>query len=129
VTVHHGVSAGCRALVELYRTADVFCLPTRGDCLPMVLAEAGAAGLPLVSTAIAGIPEIVREGETGLLVPPDDVTALGRALRALIEAPQLRRRLGDGARALVGREHDAATNASTLVELLAAIGTRDRMSA
>ena len=46
--------------------ADVFCLPTRGDCLPMVLSEAGAAGLPLVATAVAGVPEIVRDGETGL---------------------------------------------------------------
>ena len=55
----------------------------------MVLSEAGAAGLPLVSTAVAGIPEIVRDGETGLVVPVDDVAALTKALRTLVERPDL----------------------------------------
>ena len=69
ITVHHGLGPNSPALIELYREADVFCLPTLGDCLPMVLSEAGAAGLPLVSTDVGAIREIVRPEETGLLVP------------------------------------------------------------
>ena len=67
-------------LIELYHGADVFCLPTLGDCLPMVLSEAGAVGLPLVSTDVGAISEIVRDGETGLLVPVGDADALAAAL-------------------------------------------------
>ena len=91
-----------------------------------MLAEAGAAGLPLVSTAVAAIPEIVRDGETGLVVPANDRAALVSALRRLIESPELRRRLGDGARALVARDHDADQNAGRLAALLASTATRSR---
>ena len=58
-----------------------------GDCLPMVLSEAGAVGLPLVSTDVGAISEIVRDGETGLLVPVDDVGALAAALHRLADDP------------------------------------------
>jgi glycosyltransferase involved in cell wall biosynthesis len=118
IVVHRGVTPNSPALIDLYHRADIFCLPTRGDCLPMVLSEAGAASLPLVSTGIAGIPEIVRDGETGLVVPVDDVGALVRALRTLVERPDLRRQLGGAARALVDRDFDAAKNTHRLVELL-----------
>ena len=80
VRVHHGLTPNSDEIVDLYRRADVFCLPTLGDCLPMVLSEAGALGLPVVSTDVGAIDEIVREGETGLLVPPSDPDrARGRA--------------------------------------------------
>ncbi len=126
VMVHHGLGPGSPALVELYQRADIFCLPTRGDCLPMVLSEAGAASLPLVSTAIAGIPEIVRDGETGLVVPLDDQAALVRALRTLVGSPELRRRLGASARHLVERDYDAGQNTRRLVELMASVAARGR---
>ena len=87
VRVHHGLTPNSPPLIELYHRADVFCLPTMGDCLPMVLSEAGAVGLPLVSTDVGAISEIVRDGETGLLVPVDDVGALAAALRRLADDP------------------------------------------
>ena len=118
VTVHQGLGANSRELIDLYHAADVFCLPTFGDCLPMVLSEAGAAGLPLVSTAVAGIPEIVEDGVTGLLVPPGDAKALETALTRLVEQPALRRRLGDGAKARVAARYDADANGAELVDLL-----------
>jgi glycosyltransferase involved in cell wall biosynthesis len=93
-------------------------LPTRGDCLPMVLSEAGAAGLAAVSTAVAGIPEIVHDGETGLVVPADDVPALTAALQRLVEDSELRGRLGANARDLVMARFDAEKNVRLLVELL-----------
>jgi glycosyltransferase involved in cell wall biosynthesis len=123
VTVHSNLGPNSAELIALYHRSDVFCLPTRGDCLPMVLSEAGAAGLPLVSTAVAGIPEIVRDGETGLVIPVDDEEALLRALRSLVESPALRRRLGDAARDLVSARYDADKNVGTLVEMLVAMST------
>jgi glycosyltransferase involved in cell wall biosynthesis len=85
----------------------------------MVLSEAGAAGLPLVATDVAGVPEIVRDGATGLVVPPDDVAALTRALERLADDPQLRARLGAGAQALVEESFDAERNTLSLARLLA----------
>jgi glycosyltransferase involved in cell wall biosynthesis/GT2 family glycosyltransferase len=126
VRAHHGLTPNSAPLIELYRRADVFCLPTMGDCLPMVLSEAGAVGLPLVSTAVGAIGEIVRDGETGLLVPVDDVDALATALRRLAEDPAVRRRMGDAARELVRADFDAAVNARRLVTLLLDVGAADR---
>jgi glycosyltransferase involved in cell wall biosynthesis len=121
VTVHDALGPNSAELVALYHRSDIFCLPTRGDCLPMVLSEAGAAGLPLVSTAVAGIPEIVHDGETGLVVAPDDVDGLVRSLRTLVEDRALRWRLGTAAQHLVQREFDAARNVARLAELLVEI--------
>jgi hypothetical protein len=126
VTVHRGLRPNSAELVALFHRADVFCLPSRGDCLPLALAEAGAAGLPLVSTPVAAIPEIVRHGETGLVVPADDRPALTAALRRLVESPSERRRMGEGARALIEREHDAEINAGRLAKLLASTALRSR---
>jgi glycosyltransferase involved in cell wall biosynthesis len=126
VVIHRGIRPNSPELIELYHRADVFCLPTRGDCLPMVLSEAGAAGLPLVATAVAGIPEIVRDQETGLLVPVGDRAALTKALAALVDNPELRQRLGMSAARLVDREYDAAKNTHRLVELLVQVAERQR---
>ena len=120
VSVHHGLRANSQPLKDLYHAADIFCLPTMGDCLPMVLSEAGAAGLPLVSTAVGAIAEIVRDDETGLLVPVADADALEGALRRLVADAALRRRLGAGAHALVHAQFDAETNAHALLAAPAA---------
>jgi glycosyltransferase involved in cell wall biosynthesis len=84
----------------------------------MALSEAGAAGLPLVSTHLAGIPEIVRDGETGLLTPPGDQAALTAALKRLVENPELRLRQGQQVIELVARAFDAHTNAQRLLDVL-----------
>ena len=118
IRVHHGLTPNSAPLVELYERADVFALPTLGDCLPMVLSEAGAVGVPLVSTSVGAIAEIVRDGETGLLVPPGDPAALAVALRRLADDPELRRRLGAGARQAVEADYDARANAGRLVGVL-----------
>jgi glycosyltransferase involved in cell wall biosynthesis len=118
INVHLGLAPNSPPLIALYRRADIFCLPTLGDCLPMVLSEAAAAGLPLVSTDVGAIREIVRPDTTGLLVPPGDDIALAAALDRLLADSALRRSLGENARRLVDEEFDAAKNASRLVDLL-----------
>ena len=81
------------ALQQAYADADIFCAPSRFESFGLVLFEAMQYGIPVVSTRVGGIPEVV--GDAGLLVPPDDADALRAALRALIEDGELRRRLGE----------------------------------
>lgn len=116
--VYNGMEPNSQALKELFHRCDIFALPTYGDSLPLVLSEAGAAGMAIVSTAIAGIPEIVRPGDTGLLVSPGDTAALTETLRRLMESPDQRLTLGSRALDHTARHFDAAANAQRLLELL-----------
>lgn len=120
IIVHHGLQPNTPELKRLYHESDIFCLPTLGDCLPMVLSEASAAGLPSVTTQLAAIPEVVRDGETGLLVPVGDGAALKDALKQLIEDAELRRRLGAAAVSYVAEHYDARRNALDLMALIKA---------
>lgn len=74
----------------------------------MAILEAMAHGLAVVATPVGAIADVIREEQTGLLVPPGDVPALARALRRVINDPVLRLRLGQEARSLVQQECDAA---------------------
>jgi glycosyltransferase involved in cell wall biosynthesis len=88
----------------LYAGADVVVVPsTRPDPLPNAALEAAAAGCCVVASRHGGLPEIIRDGETGLLVAPGDPLALADALRRLADDPDLGRRLGAAARADVSR--------------------------
>ena len=99
LAVHRGVRAYTPAWFALWRAADVFAMPTRGEAFGMVFQEAAAAGLPAIGTRINAIPEIVQHGATGLLVPPADSRALVDALGRLIGDAPLRARMGAAARA------------------------------
>jgi glycosyltransferase involved in cell wall biosynthesis len=118
VFVYHNMEPNSTALRDLYHTCDIFCLPTYGDCLPMVLSEAGAAGLPLVATNVGGIGEIVKDGETGFLVSTGDIATLTSALRMLVENPALRLAQGTQAATLVQREFEAERNTERLLTVM-----------
>ena len=83
-----------RDVPDLLAAADLFVLPSERDALPTVLLEAMAAGLPVLTTPVGGIPEIVADGETGVLVPAGDPEELAAALGRLAGDEGLRRRLG-----------------------------------
>lgn len=85
-------------VLALYREADVFVLPTWREGFPNVVLEAMAAGLPVVATPVGAIPDALRDGEEGLLVPPRDPAALEAALRRLVEDPEARLAMGRRAR-------------------------------
>ncbi len=110
-------------LYEEYGRASAFCLPCRildngdRDGIPNVLAEAMAAGTPVVTTPISGIPEIVRDGVNGLLVRPDDATAVADAVVRLRDDRDFARRISAEARATVQRELDGERLAGTLQTL------------
>jgi len=86
-----------------YFSADLFCLPTLQEGFGIVFLEAMAAGLPVVACDAAAVPEVVRDGETGVLVPPRDVDALARAVVSLLRDPDGRSRMGARGRRIVER--------------------------
>ncbi len=86
---------------DLLASADVFCLPSLYEGLPLVLLEAMAMGTASVATNIPGTDEVIRDGVDGLLVPPGDAAALARALTRLVADATLRRDLGAAGRARV----------------------------
>jgi glycosyltransferase involved in cell wall biosynthesis len=109
---------------------DLFVLASRidergaSDVFPTVIAEAMACGKPVISTTVAGIPELVRQNETGLLVPPNDSRALADALIRLIQDDQLRQRFGRAGRTRI-EEHFAIEK--TIEPLIARL-TANRIS-
>ena len=78
----------------LLAASDVFVLPSYQEGLPMALLEAMAAGLPVITTPVGGIPDVVKEGIEGFLIKPGDVEALRDAMSALIEQDSLRHQMG-----------------------------------
>ncbi len=83
-------------LPRYFRTADVFCVPATGrESQGIILIEAMASGIPIVTTNIAGYATVVTHGEEGLLVPPRDIRSLAQALLTLLRDESLRRRLGE----------------------------------
>ena len=120
VFIYNNLEANSQPLIDLYHTCDIFALPTLGDCLPMVLSEAGASAMAIVSTNVAAIPEIVRNGDTGLTVAAGDAASLTHALRNLATNPDLRLTLGARAMDHVTRNFNARTNARRLLGLLKA---------
>ncbi len=111
-------------VLEWYRRATAFALPCTilangdRDGIPNVLVEAMGVGLPVVSTAISGIPELVDDGRNGLLVPAGRSEDLAAALERLLRDAALRERLAVNARRTVVERFDSAANTASLAELV-----------
>lgn len=105
-----------------YRRATLFVMPScvrrnDRDGMPNVLLEAMATGIPVISTRVSGIPELVRHEETGLLVEPDDGEALAQAIQRLLGDRRLREKLAGTAREVILREFDISGSARRLLRL------------
>ena len=105
-------------VAEALREADALVLPSFAEGVPVVLMEAMASARPVVTTRIAGVPELVEHGVSGRLVPPGDVEALAEALREVLCDAGLRARMGAAGRAKVCAEFDIAREAAWLSRLL-----------
>ncbi|MBI2561222.1 MAG: glycosyltransferase family 4 protein [candidate division NC10 bacterium] len=110
-----------RDLVYRYRRAAVFCLPSRQEGFGIVFLEAMACGKPVVAARAAAVPETVAEGETGLLVDPEDSQGLAHAIGGLLRDPGLRRAMGEAGRRTVERYRADRVAASFLATVHSAL--------
>ncbi len=101
-------------VLEFYRRASVFALPSFAEGVPVVLMEAMAMEVPCVATWIAGVPELIRADVDGLLIPPADPDALAAAIARLMDNPELAARLGHSGRIRVLERYHLARNTERL---------------
>jgi glycosyltransferase involved in cell wall biosynthesis len=119
VRVFSDIRPGDRRLVEMLGRTAVFALPSEIDKSPYSVLEAMFAGLPVVSTNVGGIPEMVVDGETGFLVPPDDDEAIADAIEKLLADDALRVEMGLASRARAYARFDARKTTADLIRVIA----------
>jgi colanic acid/amylovoran biosynthesis glycosyltransferase len=103
---------------KLLKQADLFVMSSFAEGVPVVLMEAMAAGVPVVATRIAGIPELVRDGHSGLLVAPGDVNEMANAIDRLLGDAELRNRFATAARMDIEREFNIHTESRWLATIV-----------
>jgi glycosyltransferase involved in cell wall biosynthesis len=108
---------------ERLAAADVFVLPSLAEGVPVALMEAMAIGLPVVSTSVMGIPELVTSGESGLLVRPGRADELADALGRLRD-PSVRAAMGGEGRRRIATEYSVDRSAAAVTALLTRLATR-----
>ena len=118
VSVHRGMKPLSPELLALYADADVFVLPTRGDCLAMVLGEAMAASLPIITTRVGAHAEAVEDGGSGYLINVDDADALADRLSRMADSPELILKLGARSRTIGEQRFDMEKNANRIADIL-----------
>jgi glycosyltransferase involved in cell wall biosynthesis len=118
--IHFAGHVAHEAVHAHYAAADVFCLPSFGEGVPVVLMEAMAAGLPVVASRVGGIPELVEHGVCGFLVSPGRADLIAAALERLADDPELRQRMGDAGRSIVAGRFDPSASGRRLAELFQA---------
>jgi glycosyltransferase involved in cell wall biosynthesis len=102
---------------SVYAQANVFCLPSFAEGLPVVLMEAMSMEIPCVTTSITGIPELITQGIEGLLVPPSDLDALVQALATLMDYDGLRSSMAMNGRKRILAQYDLRTNVEALASI------------
>lgn len=120
VVVHHGIANNSPTLVRLYQSCDLFVLPTRADCYSLVAMEAMSCGLPVIISRLGGIPEIVTDGETGILLEPSVYDPLASALDALILEAARRQAMGQAALMRAQAHFNCRTNLSRILDVMKA---------
>lgn len=118
VFVYDNLTTNSDPMVRLFAEADVFVLPTRADSHAIASLEAMATGLPVITTPVGGVVDVVEEEVTGYLVPKDDLETLAERIQRLRQDPQLRLQLGLRGRQRVESHFNAEAVASTVVDLL-----------
>jgi glycosyltransferase involved in cell wall biosynthesis len=117
-TLVTGLKPDAPELVEHVRTADIFALPTRADCSPNACVEAASCGLPIVSSSVGGIPELVLDGKTGKIVNEHTAESYRDAILTYLMNDDLRVREGSKARELVEAKHTLAGQMGHLRQLI-----------
>lgn len=129
VSLHTDLTPNDPRIRALYAQSDIFVLPTRADMSPWVVMEAMATGRPVITTSTGGLPDIVRDGKTGFLIPIDDREALTKQLATLLSDPALRQKMGKESRHVIEQEFSAERNVPRIFALIKAQVDRNRKQA
>jgi len=128
VYVHRGVGPNSPELFRLFADADLFVLPSMGECLAVVLMEATAAALPIITTDVGALSEAVLPGESGLVVRAGDGADLRQALTRLVDDADLRGRMGRVGHRLARKKFDARKNNCALLDIVVEAADRTAVS-
>jgi len=110
---------------NVWHSADVFVMPTRNEAFGLVYQEAAAAGLPAIGTRLNAVPEIITDGETGLLADPGDRAQLIAAMKALAASADRRHHMGRAAREKIEQDADPDAHRRKVVALITQAAGRD----
>lgn len=124
IHVYHDFTPNDPALRRLYHTSDALVLPTRADCFSLASIEAMAAELPVITTTVGGIPEIIADGESGYLIKPNDAASLRAALESILANPSRRLAMGKRGRTIAEERFDAGKNARRLLDHMCGLAQR-----
>jgi len=116
--VHPGLANNSPELIRLYQESDVFVLPTLADCYSLVAMEAMSCGLPVVTTRLGGIPEIVAEGETGFLLEAGEYSSLALRLDQLVTDGVLRQSMGAASLCRARERFDCRVNMGRILDVM-----------
>jgi glycosyltransferase involved in cell wall biosynthesis len=105
----------------LWNHVDAFVLPSLSEGMPLSLLEAMAAGVPPVATRVGGVPEVIEDGKTGILVPPEDRHALAKGIATLLEDRPLAKKMGESAREVVTRRFSLTAMVQAYREIYASL--------
>ena len=124
VRVYRGLKPHSPELLQRYRDADVFVLPTRGDCLAVVLGEAMASCLPIITTRVGAHPEAVEDGKSGYVLAVDDAEGLRQSLERMAADRALVAEMGRRSRRIGEERFDMHKNANQIADILVDLSRR-----
>lgn len=117
IFVYNDLEPNSPELISKFQESDVFVFPTLADSFGIVALEAMSTGLPVIATNIGALPEIVKNGEHGYIIEPDDTDQLHAALVKLIKNPEMRQQMGKNGVERVSKMFNAERNARRVIEL------------
>ena len=123
ITFHQNVPHD--QIASYIKQATVFVLPSRREAFPLAILEAGVFGIPVIASDVGGIPEIINNGHTGLLVPPDNPEELGKSLRFVLDTPGEAEKMGNALCNLIKTKFTWSSVAKKYQEIISTSNTSD----
>ncbi len=127
VSVYNNMQPNTPELMALYQSSDIFVLPTQAEAFGIAAVEASATGLPVIATNVGGLPDVVRDGETGFIIQAQDQDALAHRLHQLIENHDMRKSFSHAARQRAETLFDAEKNALRVIKILQDVAQKDKL--
>lgn len=118
IRVHHDLCPNDPRLKQLFLQSDIFVLPTQGDATPFSILEAMACGLPIITTNVGALGELVQDGINGYLIPLNDPGSIIACVESLSNDPEKLARMGDASRSMIEQDYDAEVNYKRLMSYL-----------